>query len=51
MHIDGNKLNNSVANLKYMKLCEIKHSFTKHRGVTYEFITELPVEYKEFKRY
>jgi hypothetical protein len=51
VHIDENKLNNAVSNLRYMKVCDKKHSFTKHKGVAYEFLTELPAEYKEFKRY
>jgi hypothetical protein len=50
-HIDGNKLNNAVVNLKYIQQTELKHSFTKHKSVTYGFLTELPVEYKEFKQY
>jgi hypothetical protein len=29
----------------------MKQAFTKHKGVSYEFLTELPAEYKEFKHY
>ena len=50
-HIDGNKLNNSIKNLRWVTQSEnLKHHYSVYKP-TYEYIYELPTDAERIKQY
>jgi hypothetical protein len=50
-HIDRNKTNNHVSNLRYVSYSENNRNITSRRGIVYEYVDTLPEEAIELTEY